>query len=401
MIPGSLTANHPLLPDAATRARDISSRFKDLFGEECQLYRAPGRVNLIGEHTDYNDGFVMPAAIDFDCWVAISASDGSAFTVHSVNLGETREFDLAHPRPRHDWSDYVQGVAVMLQKSGLPARGAKMLVSSSVPMGGGLSSSAALEVATGYALLDMQDSPRDLLQLALACQQAENEFVGAHCGIMDQFISCHGKADHALMLDCRSMEHQLLPIPKDARLVICNTMVKHEISGGEYNTRRAQCEEGVRLLSAVLPGIAALRDVTVQDFEWHRERLSLTIQKRCRHVITENQRVLAAATALTQHDLASFGTLMFESHTSLRDDYEVSCSELDFLVQVAQGMKGVYGARMTGGGFGGCTVNLVAVEAVADFQQKLASAYHAHTGTVPEIYVSTASAGVGRVQAPG
>jgi galactokinase len=397
MIPSPTTANPSAFPDAASRARYINDRFGDLYGGNCRLYRAPGRVNLIGEHTDYNDGFVMPVAINFDCWVAASASDGNTFTVHSANLGETREFDLSHPQPRHDWSDYIQGVAVILQEAGHRVDGAKMLISSNVPMGGGLSSSAALEVAVGYALLDMQDSPCDLMQLARSCQRAENEFVGARCGIMDQFVACHGKAGHALMLDCRSLEHRILPIPKDARLVICNTMVKHEISAGEYNTRRSQCEEGVRLLSAMLPGITALRDVTMKDFEQYRERLSPTLQKRCRHVITENQRVLAAASALESHDLVCFGELMLESHTSLRDDYEVSCSELDLMVEVAQSVAGVYGARMTGGGFGGCTVNLVAAEAVADFQRTLASAYHARTGTVPEIYVSTASEGVGRV----
>jgi len=203
------------------------------------------------------------------------------------------------------------------------------------------------------------------------------------------------------MLDCRSLQYQLLPVPKDARLVICNSMVKHENSAGEYNTRRAQCEEGVRLLSAKLPGIRALRDVSVKDFEQHKENLPLTIQKRCRHVITENQRVLDAGSALRRDDLASFGTLMFQSHASLRDDYAVSCPELDLLVETARSMQGIYGARMTGGGFGGCTVNLVAVEAVAEFQQKLAAAYQSQTGTTPEIYVSTASEGVGRVQVAG
>jgi galactokinase len=400
MIPGPPTANPPSFPDVASRACYISNRFQNLYGGNCRLYRAPGRVNLIGEHTDYNDGFVIPAAIDFDCWVAISTSGGNTFTVHSANLDETREFDLARPQPRHDWSDYIQGVAVMLQESGHPVGGAKMLISSNVPMGGGLSSSAALEVAAGYALLDTQDSSPNLLQLALACQRAENEFVGARCGIMDQFVSCRGKAGHALLLDCRSLQHRLLPIPKDARLVICNTMVKHEISAGEYNVRRSQCEEGVRLLATALPGVTALRDITVKDFEQHQERLSPTLLKRCRHVIAENERVLAAAAALEQGDLGGFGALMLASHRSLRDDYEVSSSELDLMVELAQENEGVYGARMTGGGFGGCTVNLVAAEAVPEFQRRLTAAYCARIGIVPEIYVATPSEGVGRVPVP-
>jgi galactokinase len=400
MIPGSPTANPPLFPDIASRARQISGQFKNLYGGTCRLYRAPGRVNLIGEHTDYNDGFVMPAAIDFDCWIAISARGGNTFTVHSANLDETREFDLGSPQPRHDWSDYIQGVAVMLRESGRPVGGAKILIFSNVPMGGGLSSSAALEVAVGYALLDTQDLPPNLLQLALACQRAENEFVGARCGIMDQFVACYGKAEHAMLLDCRSLQHRLLPIPKETRLVICNTMVRHEISAGEYNVRRSQCEEGVRLLATALPGVTALRDITVKNFEQHREKLPLTLQKRCRHVIAENERVLSAGSALEQHDLRSFGALMLESHKSLRDDYEVSCSELDLMVELALETEGVYGARMTGGGFGGCTVNLVASEAVAEFQRRLAVAYYARVGIVPEIYVSTPSQGVGRVETP-
>ncbi len=400
MIPGSPAANPPLFPDVASRVRYISDRFKNLYGENCRLYRAPGRVNLIGEHTDYNDGLVMPAAIDLDCWVAISAREGNTFTVHSANLDETREFDRASPQPSHDWSDYIQGVAVMLQRSGHSLGGAKMLVSSNVPIGGGLSSSAALEVAAGYALLDTQDSPPNLLQLALACQRAENEFVGARCGIMDQFVACHGKAGHALLLDCRSLQHRLLPVPPSTRLVICNTMVRHEISAGEYNVRRSQCEEGVRLLATAVPGVTALRDITVKNFEQHRERLSPTLQKRCRHVISENERVLSAAAALEQNDLKRFGALMLESHRSLRDDYEVSCSELDLMVELAMEADGVYGARMTGGGFGGCTVNLVASEAVADFQRRLSVAYYARVGIVPEICVATPSQGVGRVPAP-
>jgi galactokinase len=400
MIPASRTANVPPFADVASRARYISDQFKNLYGEASRLYRAPGRVNLIGEHTDYNDGFVMPAAIDFDCWIAISAREGNTVTVRSANLDETREFDLEHPQPHHDWSDYIKGVGIMLRESGYPVSGAKMLVSSNVPIGGGLSSSAALEVAAGYALLDTQGFAPNLLQLALACQRAENEFVGARCGIMDQFVACHGQEGQAMLLDCRSLEHRLLPIPKDTRLVICNTMVKHEISASEYNVRRSQCEEGARLLATALPGVTALRDITAKDFEQHGERLPLTLQKRCRHVITENERVLSAASALEQSDLRSFGSLMLESHKSLRDDYEVSCSELDLMVDLALETEGVYGARMTGGGFGGCTVNLVASKAVAEFQRKLAVAYHAQVGVVPEIYVSTPSQGVGRVPEP-
>ncbi|HEV2987393.1 MAG TPA: galactokinase [Candidatus Angelobacter sp.] len=385
---------------------DIRNRFSSLYGENCVLYRAPGRINLIGEHTDYNDGFVMPVAINFYCWVAICAAKGRRVDVYSATLNEHRSFDLDQQRPTGDWSDYVQGVAVMLQRSGHHLQGAKILVSSEVPIGSGLSSSAALEVATGLAFLGRSNAGDDHNQLALACQRAENEFVGARCGIMDQFIACHGKSGRLLMLDCRSLEHRLLSIPENVRLVICNTMVRHAIAAGEYNLRRSQCEQGVRLLSRAKPGITALRDVTANDLERFGNSLPSEILRRCRHVVSENQRVLAAVAVLEQWDqcsreqdrrnLEKFGSLMAASHKSLRDDYEVSCPELDLMVNLANQTEGVYGARMTGGGFGGCTVNLVAVDAVHSFQKQIATQYQEQTGILPEIYVSTASEGASR-----
>ncbi len=378
---------------------DIVDRFRNLYGKSCRLYRAPGRINLIGEHTDYNGGFVMPAAINFYCWVAIAPTQGRTVEVYSSNLNESRTFDLDRPQPKNDWSDYVQGVAVMLQRSGHRLHGAKMLISSEVPIGSGLSSSAALEVATGLALLDAQNARGECNQLALACQRAENEFVGARCGIMDQFAACNSKAGHLMMLDCRSLERRFLLVPEDLRLVICNSMVKHAIAGGEYNVRRSQCEEGVRLLSLARPGISALRDLTLEDFEQLCELLPPEIRKRCRHVISENQRVHAAATALERRDLKSFGKLMAESHASLRHDYEVSCRELDLLVDLANQREGVYGARMTGGGFGGCTINAVSADAVPEFQEQMASEYQRRTGIIPAIYVATASEGAGRWEA--
>jgi galactokinase len=386
--------------DAVARSIHISNQFRSLYGESCRLYRAPGRINLIGEHTDYNDGFVMPAAINFYCWVAICAAKGRTVEVYSGNLNESRTFDLDRPHSLGDWSDYVQGVALMLQRSGHQLQGAKMLISSEVPIGSGLSSSAALEIAAGLALIAGEDAHDDRNELALACQRAENEFVGARCGIMDQFVACNGKSGRLLMLDCRSLEHRLLRIPEDVRLVICNTMVRHAIAVGEYNVRRSQCEEGIRLLSRARLGISALRDVTLPDLEQFGNSLPPEILKRCRHVVSENQRVVTAATALEERDLEKFGELMAASHESLRHDYEVSCPELDRMVELANQVEGVYGARMTGGGFGGCTVNLVAVEAVSAFQKQIAAKYQEQTGIVPEIYVSTASEGAARWEAP-
>ncbi|MGC1962843.1 MAG: galactokinase, partial [Candidatus Sulfotelmatobacter sp.] len=261
----------------------------------------------------------------------------------------------------------------------------------------GLSSSASLEVAVGYALLDVAGEAIDLTKLALLCQKAENEFVGARCGIMDQFISSHGQNGHALLLDCRSLEYRPLPLGDEARLVICNTMVRHSISGGEYNRRRAECEAGVRCLAAHLPDVGALRDVTINDLATCGGDLPETIMRRCRHVISENARVLQAASALERKDLETFGILMRESHTSLREDFAVSCAELDSMVELAGQAPGVYGARMTGGGFGGCTVNLVRKDCVAEFKARVGDGYRRSTGHAPEIHVCSAANGVKRV----
>jgi len=378
------------------RCADLRNHFRSLYGQSCRVYRAPGRINLIGEHTDYNNGFVMPAAIHFYCYAAIATTRDRTIEAHSANFKERRSFHLDHPQAKGDWSDYVQGVALMLEESGIRLPGARILISSDVPIGAGLSSSAALEVAAGFALLDTQPKAWDRQRLALACQRAENEFVGARCGIMDQFVACHGKADHLLMLDCRSLEHRFLRVPENVRVVICNTMVKHANAAGEYNTRRAECEEGVRLLSKKFPTVSSLRDLTLEEYERCEDLLPAVIRKRCRHVMRENRRVLAAAAALEKHDLGSLGNLMAESHRSLRDDYEVSSPELDLMVELANEVQGILGARMTGGGFGGCTVSLVAAEAVAEFQNKVANGYKVRTGIVPKIYVSTACEGAAR-----
>src|SRR5215471_8096408 len=374
----------------AGRGEDLRKEFRSLYGETCRVYRAPGRINLIGEHTDYNDGFVMPAAIQFYCWIAIASTNDRSIEVHSTNLNQHRTFHLDRPQRQGDWSDYVQGVAVILEQSGIRLPGAKIVISSEVPMGSGLSSSAALEVAVGFALLETQRATRNRRQLALACQRAENEFVGARCGIMDQFVACHARAGHLLMLDCRALEHRFLRLPENVRMVICNTMVKHANAAGGYNTRRAECEEGVRLLKKKFPAVLSLRDLTLADLEGAKELLPPVIQKRSGHVVSENQRVLATADALENGDLNKVGELMAESHRSLRDDYQVSSPELDLMVELANQIPGTYGSRMTGGGFGGCTVNLLAAEAVPEFQNRIATTYKARTGIVPEIYVSTA-----------
>jgi galactokinase len=364
-----------------------------------RIFRAPGRVNLIGEHTDYNEGFVMPAAIDFSTTVTVIPQTDRRVSVFSDNFSEGLEFDLDEldPKSRQHWSDYVRGVAFTLERAGHRLNGARLNVTSDVPIGSGLSSSAAIEVAIALALLGNSGLRLDRVELARLCQRAESDFVGMRCGIMDQFISCCGQQGTALLLDCRSLEYKLLPMPARARLVVCNTMVKHALAAGEYNTRRAECEAGVSHFAKLRPGIRSLRDVNELELQKAAEDLPELIYRRCRHVITENDRVLEAASALEQDNLDRFGQLMNQSHRSLRDDYEVSCAELDLMVQLAQKVPGVFGARMTGGGFGGCTINLVNAETVDEFRREVAAAYEAETGFAPEIYVCSAAAGAGEV----
>lgn len=384
---------------------ELAQRFRSRFQSRPQIYRAPGRVNLMGDHTDYNDGFVLPAAIDFHCWAAISARNEGGYVIFSENVQETvavKSGEIAR-KGNPSWLQYPVGVIQELRDSGDELGGANLYVASDVPMGAGLSSSAAIEVSSAYALLGLSGEQINPLAVAKLCQKAENDFVGMQCGIMDQFASCHGVAGHALLLDCRSLEYHPIPIPDRIRLVICNTMVKRELasSRSEYNTRRAECEEGVQQLKEALPHIRALRDVTLADLEKYRDRLTNTVYKRCRHVVTENERVGALASALQTNDFDKIKRLMHQSHASLRDDYEVSCRELDLLVSLALQQDGVFGARMTGAGFGGCTVNLVDTEYVERFENGIANAYFARAGRRPEIYVCTASEGARRVLISG
>src|SRR5690349_16771992 len=363
-------------------------------------FRAPGRVNLIGEHTDYNDGFVMPAAINLSVFASVWPREDRKLQIKSENFDDEIEFDLDHPQrtSEHHWSDYAIGVAVMLERAGHRLRGARLELRGDVPLGSGLSSSAAVEVATACALAANSDLSIDKRELALLCQRAENEFVGARVGIMDQFVSLFGREERALLLDCRSLEFKLLPLPDTVNLVICNTMVKHALASSAYNERRAQCEAGVQHLARFLPHVKALRDVTLAELEEFGRDLPAVVYRRCRHVITENLRVLAAGEALQRHDLYRFGELMRGSHFSLRDDYEVSSKELDLMVELAFMSDGIYGSRMTGGGFGGCTVNIVDVDYVEQVTTFIARQYEHITKLKPEIYVCEASNGAEEIR---
>jgi galactokinase len=371
----------------------LKTEFSQKYGGEARIFRAPGRVNLIGEHTDYNDGFVMPCAIDFATFVAASVREDRKIRVASLNFAGEYEFDLDNPTDKiaESWARYVQGVALILEKSGHRLQGADVLIDSNVPIGAGLSSSAALEVSTGFACASISGIEIEKWELAKIGQTAEHEYAGVRSGIMDQFASAFGLENHALFLDCRSLNWSPLPL-STAKFIICNTRTKHDLADGEYNKRRADCEEAAKLL-----GHKSLRDVKPAEFDEKSKELPERLRKRARHVITENQRVLAAVNCLQNNNLAEFGRLMNESHESLRADYEVSSEELDLMVKIVRSQTGVLGARMTGGGFGGCTVNLLETEVSAEFVEKVSSEYQKITGISPEIYRCRAAQGVSEI----
>ncbi len=373
----------------------LTHHFTRLFSSHPRVFRAPGRVNLIGEHTDYNDGFVMPAAVGFSTYVAIAPRPDRKLVIHSEEFPGHFEFDLDHlPQQRAgSWCDYVVGVAVVLRQHGHNLAGANLLVHGEVPIGAGLSSSAAIEVATALALISLTDTKLSLPEVAKLCREAENNFVGARVGIMDQFVSCLAQSGHAILLDCRSLEFKAVPIPANLKLVVCNTMVKHDLATGAYNTRRAECEEGVQYFAKWDPKIRALRDVSINLLHQHAADLPATILKRCSHVIHENQRTLDAARCLENGDVAGLKNLMRESHRSLRDLYEVSCPELDIMVESAEDLPGFCGGRMTGGGFGGCTVNLVREESASEFAARISERFLSATKINPNVYICSAEDG--------
>jgi galactokinase len=386
---------------------DIIQEFEEIFGcPPATVVRAPGRVNLIGEHTDYNDGYVLPVAIDRSILVAAAPRPDRQVVLHALDFDQQAEFSLDDIRhdAQHPWSNYQRGVAFFLQKRGFELPGVNAVISGDIPVGSGLSSSAAVEVAAAYTWQVLSGFPLNRVELALLCQQAENEFVGMKCGIMDQFISALGQRDHALLIDCRTLEHEGVKLRvgessscPPATIVVCDTMKRRGLVDSEYNARRRECEEGVRLLRKHLPEIKALRDVSPAQFERYKGDLPEVVRRRCRHIVYENERVLQSVGALRGNDLATFGRLMNESHVSLRDDYQVSCQELNVMVEAAWRAEGVYGSRLTGAGFGGCTVSLVSREAVERFRAQVAAEYQAATGIEPQIYVCAVEDGVGEV----
>ena len=367
-----------------------------------RAFQAPGRVNLIGEHTDYTGGLVMPAAIDFNTVAVVGPAAGGRSVIHSVDFKKEFEFDasaLPEP-PKHDWTDYPAGVLWSLRQSGVVAPQFAMTLQGDVPLGAGLSSSASIEVAVAFAALALAGKSMSLTDVALACKKAENGFVGAQSGIMDQYIACCGVKGHALVIDTRDLSSRAVPLPANARLVICNSMVKHSHASGEYNKRRAEVDEGSHALRAANPKIHELRDATLADLEKARGSMSENAFRRCRHIITENARVEEAAEALAAGDMRRMGQLMYEAHASYRDDFAASCPEADLLVELAAAQPGIIGARLTGGGFGGCTVNLVESAYAEGFRKGIHAAYLERAGIDADIYLCQAAGGASELPVP-
>lgn len=372
----------------------LLQKFQDHFGTEPDiLVRAPGRVNLIGEHTDYNGGFVLPMAINREMLIAVRYRRDSEVHLLSCDFDHTARFDLSSFSYRNPhWCEYIKGVASALQRRGLALHGWDGAMLGNVPRGSGLSSSAALELAAAKAFSEVSNFPWDPVEMAVVGQEAENKWVGVNCGIMDQMISACGRKGHAYLLDCRSLQGEHVPMPAGVKVVILDTATRRGLVDSAYNERRQQCEEAAGFF-----GVPLLRDVTPETFFARADALPELTRRRARHVITEDQRTLAAAEAMRRSDAVTLGRLMGESHVSLRDDFEVSNEALNTIVDLAAAHEGCYGARMTGAGFGGCAVALVREDAAAAFEHEVAAAYRNATGLEPAVYVSDATQGAERL----
>lgn len=372
-------------PEAGIVREALRAQFPD--SGEARVYRAPGRVNLIGEHTDYNLGFVLPIAMDLACFTAAAPASDGMLRVYSHNMNEVRAWPLEQVpelAPSRHWTDYVIGIAQQLYKLGYALEPVRLAIYSTVPVGSGLSSSASIEISTALALLGGR--PIDKTELARLAQRAEREFVGMPCGIMDQYVSVFGESGKAIQIDCRSITHKTAPIPAGVSILAVNSMVKHDLGASEYPVRVRECQEAVERIQQAYPGVQSLRDVSSDALDRVQESMREVVFRRARHVVTENERVVKFVAAAAEGDLQAMGRCFLASHRSLQHDYEVSCEELDFLVDTAEDFTGVYGARMTGGGFGGCTVNLVAPERVDAFQLHIREAYRRKYGREPQIY---------------
>lgn len=360
------------------RPSDIQTKFHELFKKEPLVVRAPGRINLIGEHTDYNDGFVMPAAVDKEIFFGIAASNDGRSVFYSIKYDERFEVDINDPKPvdKPQWANFLLGVLFQFKENGFPVKPFYCVFGGNVPLGAGMSSSAAMECGFAFALseFNLLNVPR--LKIITMAQWAEHHFVGVKCGIMDQFASVMGKEGHALVLDCRSLQHRYAPLDlREYAIILCDTKVKHSLVDSEYNTRRKECETGVKVLQQYHSQVKSLRDVSLEMLEQHRTEFPGKVYNRCLYVVQEILRVQQASADLDKNDLKAFGRQMFETHEGLSALYEVSCKELDFLVAEAKKFDGVLGARMMGGGFGGCTINLVKSDRAGRFITEMQEKY--------------------------
>lgn len=381
--------------------QDVKSRFVEIFGEEPLMVRAPGRINIIGEHTDYNDGFVLPAAIDLAVYVFIQKSGSNQSKLISVDLDESYTFDIGdNLEPvAQGWVNYFLGVIDQFQMAGHRLEGFNLMFTSDVPIGSGMSSSAALESSFGFALSALFDLNIDKIDLAKMGQAAEHKFAGVKCGIMDQFASCMGRDNHVVKLDCRSLDYEYYPADfKDYELVLFDSHVKHSLADSQYNIRRSQCEEGVKALQKVDPEIKSLRDATLEDLAKAKNAMEEVVYRRCKYAIEENIRVQTVCDALQAGDIATVGQIMLETHEGLSKDYEVSCKELDTLIEIATGCEGHIGGRMMGGGFGGCTINLIQNDKVDEVIAHVKKGYKEALNIETIVYRVAIGDGVGLYQ---
>ncbi|MBC6608883.1 galactokinase [Hymenobacter sp. BT188] len=378
-------------------SQSITTAFQDHFGYAPLLVRAPGRVNLIGEHTDYNGGFVLPAAVDKEIHFAVGLNGSDTARLVAQDLNETHDFSLTEEvKPgKTQWANYLKGVVAQMQRKGLVVPGFDCVFGGNIPLGAGMSSSAAIECGLGFALNKLLGDKFDRLELAHMGQAAEHEFAGVKSGLMDQFASLFGRAGHVVRLDCRSLDYEYFPFDTTTyRLILCNSGVKHALASSEYNTRRQECEQGVALIKQYYPTVHSLRDITLTQLKEHQTELGDVLYRRCSYVVEENLRVEAACLHLLGGNFQAFGQEMYGSHAGLRDKYEVSCQELDVLVELARPLPGVLGARMMGGGFGGCTINLVETDKVDAFVEHMTAGYQQELNLTLETYQATIVSGV-------
>ncbi|HKI46531.1 MAG TPA: galactokinase [Balneolales bacterium] len=375
----------------------VRTTFESQYDNEPLLIRSPGRVNLIGEHTDYNEGFVLPAAIDKVIVFGLGKNNSTKGRIYSVDMKQSFEFDIsAEPFVKSDlhWPNYILGAVEQLKKAGHKIGGFDCAFGGDIPIGAGLSSSAAVEGGLLFGLTQLFDLDVDKLTMVQMGVRTENDFVGVNCGIMDQFINIFGEDHQVIKLDCRSLDFELVPFERDdVRVVLCDTQVRRELASSEYNVRRKQCEDGVAILKKYDAGINSLRDVTIEMLKRHKDEFDPIIYKRCKYVVEENNRVLAACNDLSRNDFKAFGKRMFQSHDGLSNEYEVSCEELDVLVEEARKVEGVLGSRMMGAGFGGCTINIVEEEHLESFTAHIQKAYKDRTGKSIKVYKTSIDAG--------